>query len=254
MIEKLSKDEKGNNFPSVIGSLTWVDFGKIVDAPIKKTDEIFRFMSNPSAKILWPYLHQSKCALSFLVKVLKIKSSIYSKGSGGDIAELDLNQSNSGATIYIRESLKRAVRFSIQTWIRHGCWMYDYLHNRRYVCKDNEESRCASEIRQCVEMLGQIVSYITQLYCAKESISIGSPDCCFLIRDTIMSELENIDYSACFNPLNEKKVGHVLRKKISGKIQLHFMCTLATFDALQSGMADILGLKEEYTIICGISH
>ena len=208
-------------------------------------------VSYPTAKFLWPYLFECRCALSLLVKVLKTKSSMY-KHTDGATGKLDINRSSKGGQDHIRESMKKAIRSYIKSLVCHGRWMYDYCHprNRSYVCKDADESQCAREAEQCIKKLGQVVCYVTELYCAKESISVDSSDCCYLMRDTVVSQLESIDYTVCFNP-SKTKVRNDLKQKISKKIQIQFICSLGSLPNLQSNMAEMLDLQKEYNIIAG---
>lgn len=240
-----SDHEKEKDFDHVSSSFTFADLDNIVT----KTYEKFHksATSKPSAKSLWPHLHESRTALSLLVKVLKIKFEAYSKEASDGTSEME---SDFGTNNYIRESLKKVVRLSIQTLISHGCWMFDYFHNRRYLCKNDDEGHCARETKQCVDLLGQAVSYIAHLYCAKESQSMEHSDCYYVINDAVMNMLETIDYTECFSPSNAK-IGQGRKDKISRKIQFQFMCSLTGFDSLQSNMCNFFGLEQEYKIMRG---
>jgi len=58
--------------------------------------------------------------------------------------------------------------------------------------------------------MGSIISHLAWLYAAEEGVEFASQDCCFLIRDAMMAELDGMHFSRYGQP--EKK-SHCSRQK-----------------------------------------
>ena len=230
----------------------WSDLEEIFSLPLSQTKGIdTKAPSRHDVLILEQALQMSSTSLKLIALNLELELlSIMKDGSQTDkrrsysnlpFASLVLNNRP-------RQSLKIVVHLATQCWVRHSHWLIGN-HNQRLQINDlSGAERCSIESKACFDAFGAIICYLSWLYCMEEKIDFGHDDCCFVIKDAMLSELSNLDYSM---HLQGKKATHVTKKKILTSIKLRFVLAMETSFSrdVQLRLGSMLGVSSELNLL-----
>ena len=150
----------------------------------------------------------------------------------------------------LRKCLKQIVRIATTVMITHGYWILGDSYNERYKeCKSSDESFCVSEFKSCLSSYGSIICYLTWLFCMEESIEYAHDNCCFIIRDEMLAELENIDFGLYTKGC--KRVTAPIKKRIKNSMKLELILSLDSdfSEPLQVKMGKMLEVSKQLSII-----
>ena len=113
----------------------------------------------------------------------------------------------------------------------------------------SEEEHCITSCKSCLDSFGSIVSYLSWLYCVEECIEFGHDDCCFLIKDVLLGELQNVHYASYID--SGKKASAATKKKVLTGLKLRFVLSMDTVFSkdLQERLGSMLGVSSELQLI-----
>lgn len=230
----------------------WSDLEEIFNLPLSQTEGIdTKVPSRHDVLILEQALQMSSTSLKLIALNLELELlSIMEDGSQTDkrllysnlpFASLILNNRT-------RQSLKTVVRLATKCWVRHSHWLIGNHNERSRIDDHFGAERCSIESKACFDAFGAIICYLSWLYCMEEKIDFGHDDCCFVIKDAMLSELANVDYSMY---LQGKKATHVTKKKILTSIKLRFVLAMDTSFSrdLQLRLGSMLGVSSELKLL-----
>jgi hypothetical protein len=148
-----------------------------------------------------------------------------------------------------RKLLQVMTEIIIKTWLNHGHWIVGFVGEGKRRCSTLDESRCSMEVCETMKSLGRILCHVAWLFCATESLPFPDYQCCYVIRDIVLRELECFE----FNELCDGKATKTLKKQFSRDLKLRFILSLeASFATnLLVRIGELLDLEEEVSMILG---
>merc|ERR1712038_276750 len=96
---------------------------------------------------------------------------------------------------------------------KYGNWIFGDITQGYKDNTTSHESLCISELKSCLSSYGSIICHHAWLYCTEESLDFPHDQCCFLIRDEMLAEFQNIDYRL-YNASSSKRVSAAMKKKV----------------------------------------
>jgi hypothetical protein len=146
-----------------------------------------------------------------------------------------------------RKLLQIMTEIIIKVWLRHGHWIVGFVGEGKRHCTTLDESRCSMEVYETMKALGRILCHVAWLFCATESIPFPDYQCCYVIRDIVLREMECFEY----NEFCDGKATKAKKNQFSRDVKLRFILSLeSTFATnLLVRMGELLGLDEEVSMI-----
>jgi len=231
-----------------IAPMKWNEVEQIISLPISQTED------NPCSSQLRLALQMSSSSLSFLSKLFYKELQYNNMESNVVVSRRYVSQPLCSTVLdnKVRDSLKIAVRLASQSWIRHGHWLYGYINEDRRACKSSDEQQCTAEVKRCFNSLGEIVCFLSWLYCVEENIPFGDNDCCFVIVDAMSSELEKAYYNNQ-GKQSARKTSKAKIEKYVRRIKLRFVLSLDTKFSrpLQLQLGNMMKLSSDLSIVIG---
>jgi len=237
-----------------IAPTTWTEVKEILSLPIFHIDNSTMvctcqtLQSSSTVRRLGLELQLSSKSLSFISKLFMKEIQLKNTGSYASVRSQPLCKAILENTI--RESLKVTVRLAMQSWIRHGHWLYGFMNEGRRVCKSSDEQRCATEANCCLNYLGEFVCFVAWLFCAEEGIQFAAPDCCFVIMNAMEAELEKA-YDDALDMKSAREADTTMREKYVETVKFRFLLSLDTEFSrpLQMNLGTMLALSIDLSTI-----
>ena len=228
---------------------SWTDLEQILKLPLTEVEgdnlDSIKFSSSISFNKLDKSLQMSSNSLQVIglileVEVMSLKKNDMSQCINNPMVKLFLGNE-------IRNSLKSVVQIAMKCWVLLGHLLMNDQCNDKV--DKSMRDHCASEAKSCLSSYGSIICHLARLYCVEEDIDYGSDDCCFIIRDAMMSELEQINYSLYLEPM--KKATKKVKKSILSSLKLRFITSLDTHFSvpLQANMGEMMDLGNELSLL-----
>lgn len=148
-----------------------------------------------------------------------------------------------------RKLLQTMTEIIIKTWLKHGHWIVGFVGEGKRSCSSSDESRCSMEVYETMKDLGRILCHVAWLFCATESLPFPDYQCCYIIRDIVLRELQDFEY----NEFCDGKATKTVKNQFSRDMKFRFILSLESSFAtnLLVRMGELLDLEEEVSMILG---
>lgn len=141
----------------------------------------------------------------------------------------------------VRSALKAAVEKLVKCLVNHSRWIMDSDGIELSTNKSTSDESCCLESRVCIDNLGSVICVIAWLFCVEERIELKDPPVAFVIKDTLLIEMERALDGV--PEMNEQS-----KKKFVKKCTVFFLMSLAEEFAvpLKISLAKMIGVDNDF--------
>ncbi len=223
-----------------VAPLNWNDFEEILKLPMRETPT--------NSHNLGLTMHLSSTSLRLIALSLEtvLKSAIQSDDkslySNHNLVETLISQG-------LRSCLKETARLFAKCMVKHGHWILGDSAEGYKSCETSNESLCVLEFKSCLSSYGSIICQLAWLFCMEESLDFAHEECCFIIKDAILNELEKINFGVY--TCSCKRVNAATKKRIKKSIKLQLILSLDNdfSEPLQLSLGTMLEVSKDLSII-----
>jgi hypothetical protein len=234
---------------------SWDDFESFLSMPMNRAKPIPEALreteSVAAVRRLGIALNHSAGALEVMETLLSCQ--LQSFVESGNVDGYDITPISSiilQHTGTVREAMKATLSWSARCLIRHLHWVAAPLSSSISPSDRDTYRRCTQETQRCFDAFGSIVSHVIWLFCRKEGVSMHDRRCVFVVKDVILSELEQCIPEVIPEPTKKRKQSTSADLDSRKDILLSYILLLKSpaTGPFKKALAKTFGIESEFSI------
>eukprot|EP00978_Attheya_sp_CCMP212_P003978 scaffold8470_cov47-Attheya_sp.AAC.3 len=237
------------------GPKSWDDFESFLSMPMIRAKPIPEALRETESVVtvrrLGIALNHSAGALEVMETLLSCQ--LQSFVENGNLDGYDITPISSiilQHTGTIREAMKTTLSWSARCLIRHLHWVSVPLSSSISPSDRDAYRRCTQETQRCLDAFGSIVSHVVWLFCRKEGVSMHDRRCVFVVKDVILSELEQCIPEFIPEPKKKRKQSASADLDSRKDILLSYVLSLKSpaTGHFKKALAKTFGIESEFSL------